>query len=55
MLAAIGIHGIGSKGSGKDTLAEVLIKEFGFQRIAFGDAVKSEVSDAIRNWDKEDL
>lgn len=53
MLNVIGLHG--RIGSGKDALAEVLVKEFGFTRVAFGDAVKREAEDTIRNWRTVDM
>lgn len=41
----VGVTGAG--GSGKDSLAEVLVAENGFQRVAFADALYMEVADAF--------
>lgn len=38
---------IGVKGAGKDTAAVVFIKQFGFQRVAFADALYQEAADAF--------
>lgn len=38
---------IGVKGAGKDTAALVFIEEFGFQRVAFADALYQEAADAF--------
>lgn len=38
---------IGVKGAGKDTAATILIERFGFQRVAFADALYSEVAEAF--------
>jgi hypothetical protein len=38
---------IGVKGAGKDTAAATLINEFGFQRVAFADALYREVAEAF--------
>lgn len=38
---------IGVKGAGKDTAAATLIEKFGFQRVAFADALYREVADAF--------
>jgi hypothetical protein len=39
---------IGVKGAGKDTAALVFIEQFGFQRVAFADALYQEAADAFR-------
>jgi hypothetical protein len=38
---------IGVKGAGKDTAAAILIEKFGFQRVAFADALYREVAEAF--------
>lgn len=38
MTSIIAIHGLA--GSGKDSVAEILAEKYGYERIAFGDAVK---------------
>ncbi len=48
----IGIHGF--KQSGKDTLADLLVEEFGFEKIAFADRLKNALN-TIFNVPKEDL
>jgi hypothetical protein len=41
----IGIHG--PKGVGKDTLADVFVREFGYKKIGFADALYEEVAEAF--------
>jgi hypothetical protein len=48
----IGIHGF--KQSGKDTLADLLVKDFGFEKIAFADKLKNALN-VIFNVPSEDL
>ena len=38
----------GWAGSGKDAAAELLVEEMGFERLAFADALKAEVSKALQ-------
>jgi hypothetical protein len=45
MQQIIGLLGV--KGAGKDTAAAVLIEKFGFQRVAFADALYRETADAF--------
>lgn len=45
MLRLIGLDG--DKGTGKDTLAEVLIKRFGFKRLAFAQPLKDILSEVF--------
>ena len=40
----ISLHGL--PGTGKDTIADHLVKHYGFGRIAFADALKQEISDS---------
>lgn len=44
MLNVLGLTGI--KGSGKDTLAQLLVERYGFRRLAFADALYKEVANA---------
>ena len=48
----IGIHGF--KQSGKDTLADLLVEEYGFQKIAFADKLKEALA-LIFSIPREDL
>ena len=43
---------VGFIGSGKDTAADYLVKEFGFQRDSFANTLKDSVS-AVFGWDRE--
>jgi hypothetical protein len=42
----------GFQGAGKDTLANILIKKFGYTKISFAGSVKDSVS-AIFGWDRQ--
>ena len=44
----------GFQGSGKDTLANILIKKYGYKKLSFGSTVK-EVASIIFNWDRKML
>jgi hypothetical protein len=48
----IAVHGF--KQSGKDTLADLLVKEYGFKKVAFADKLKDALH-VIFNVPKEDL
>lgn len=48
----IGITGL--KGSGKDTIADFLIKEYGYKKMAFADTLKDAVAVTF-GWDREML
>ena len=41
----------GERGSGKDTIASILVDEYGFQKLAFADSVKDSLS-VIFGWDR---
>ena len=43
---------MGKAQSGKDTVADILEKDYGFIRLAFADAVR-RTADTIFNWDGE--
>ncbi len=45
---------IGKKRSGKDTIAEYLIKDYGFTRYAFADPIREAIKE-IFLWSKEDV
>lgn len=47
MTRIIGLSG--KMGSGKDTVADILVSEYGYTRIAFADALKREVEQSIRH------
>ena len=44
----------GFQGSGKDTLANILIKKYGYKKLSFGGTVK-DVASIIFNWDRKML
>jgi adenylate kinase family enzyme len=44
----------GFQGAGKDTLADILVNNYGFIRVSFAGAVK-DVASAIFGWDREML
>ena len=44
----------GKKGSGKDTLADILVKEFDFVKYNFGDDIK-KIAKILFNFDEEQL
>jgi dephospho-CoA kinase len=44
----------GFQGSGKDTLANILIKQYGYKKLSFGGTVK-DVASIIFNWDRKML
>ena len=44
----------GKKGSGKDTVAEFLIKHHNFTRIAFADPIK-DIGTAVFGWTHEQM
>ena len=50
----IGITGQPPAGSGKDTVADFLVKEYGFVSVAFADPMKRICADVF-GWDKEVL
>ena len=43
---------IGNKRSGKDTIADILVREYGFSKYAFADPIK-EICETIFFWDYE--
>ena len=52
MRKIIGITGL--KGSGKDTIGDIICKNFDFQKVAFADKLKDVVS-VLFNWDRKML
>ena len=44
----------GFQGSGKDTLANILTKNYGYKKLSFGGTVK-DVASIIFNWDRKML
>ena len=44
----------GFQGSGKDTLANILIKKYGYKKLSFGGTVK-DIASIIFNWDRKML
>ena len=44
----------GFQGSGKDTLADILVNNYGYTRVSFAGAVK-DVAAVIFSWDREML
>ena len=44
----VGVSGL--KRSGKDTVAELLVKEYGFERYSFADPIKEAMS-IVFDWD----
>ena len=42
----------GFQGSGKDTLANILIEKYGYTKVSFGGILKDAIS-IIFNWDRD--